>query len=293
LDAALLERLVVCLKGQVDKPEETPESTLKALYFAAAGAPLSARAAISGKLPLLNAEANERLISLVEKRCSGVPLAHLTGRQQFMGVEMLAGPEALIPRIETEILGFESLATVRRLSGERGLLDIFDVCTGSGNLVLGILAHEPKHMGYASDLSNEAINLARRNAAHLGLIEKVKFFQGDLFGPFYAEEFLNKADIIICNPPYISTKKAAALQDEVYQHEPELAFDGGPFGLTILTRLIHEAPKFLKPQSFLCFEVGLGQGPFVTRMLEKSTLYRQVRAVADSNGQTRAFVVRA
>jgi release factor glutamine methyltransferase len=292
LDNALLKRLAACLTEQIDKPEETAESTLKALYFAAAGEPLSVREAMKTPLPTLSGEAEEKLFSLVEERCAGVPLAHITGRQQFMGIEMLAGPEALIPRIETEILGFEALAMARMLSRERGPLSIMDLCTGSGNIILGMMAYEPQHRGYASDISDQAVKLAKRNASHLNLGEKVKFFQGDLFEPFEAGEFLNSVDLITCNPPYISSKKASALQDQVYQHEPPLAFDGGPFGLTVLTRLIHETPKFLKPRSFLCFEVGLGQGPFVTRMLDKSGLYREIRSMTDGDGQVRAFTAR-
>jgi release factor glutamine methyltransferase len=290
VDTALLERLCARLKEQPDKPEETPEFTLKALYFAAAGTPLSVRKAMTTPLPELDPDAKKKLASLVERRLAGVPLAHLTKRQQFMGIEMLAGPEALIPRAETEMLGFETLAAVRSLSAERGPLTIIDVCTGSGNVILGAMAHEPMHRGYGSDISIEAIELARKNAEHLGLGEKVEFRQGDLFEPFQSEELLGKIDIVACNPTYISSKKVPTLHREISRHEPTMAFDGGPFGVTIIARLIREATQFLKSGSFLCLEIGLGQGPFVESLFHKSKGYRNVRPFSDSAGQVRGFI---
>jgi release factor glutamine methyltransferase len=287
----LLEYLRSHLETQVDQPEETPESTLRALYFKAAGRPVSAAKALTLPIPEISAKTMEQLTELVRLRCNGTPLAHLTGRQQFMGVEMLAGPRALIPRVETELVGYEALACARSLR-KRAPLTILDLCTGSGNLILGVLAHEAQVQGYAADISPEAIQFARENAEFLGLSLRVEFYSGNLFEPFESESFYHRADIIICNPPYFSTGKIKEVHEGRLKHEPYLAFDGGPYGTDILRRVIREAPKFLKPQSYLCLEVGLGQGPSVEFLLKRRGEYAEIRSIQDKAQQVRGFVAR-
>jgi release factor glutamine methyltransferase len=290
VDRSLLERLRNSWVAQPDKPEETPESTLHALYFAAVETPLSVRKAMTVPLPDIDQAASKRLATLVELRCSGVPLAHLTKRQQFMSVEMLAGPEALIPRMETELLGYETLSIVRSLQKASSSPTIMDICTGAGNVVLGVLAHEPECNAYGSDLSPEALELAKKNADYLGLKEKVEFRQGNLFEPFNSEDFWGKVDVICCNPPYISSNKVPTLDPEISQHEPRMAFDGGPYGVNLLMRLIREAPRFLKPVSYLCIEVGVGQGEFATRLLNKSSNYGGIRPLVNERNEVRVLV---
>jgi release factor glutamine methyltransferase len=289
MNSTFLETIRQCCVTQPDKPEETPESTLRALHFLAAGVNVSVTKANTLPLPELNPDESERLTSLVEQRCSGVPLAHLTRRQSFMGIEMLAGPQALIPRAETHLLAYETLSIARSMADAGRSITLIDICTGSGNIVLGVLAHEPRCRAFGSDLSPEAIDLARNNAVHLGVDKIVEFRIGDLFEPFYADGFLGAADIITCNPPYISSKKVHCLPSEISCHEPHLAFDGGPFGLDIFRRIINEAPKFLKPQSYLCLEIGCGQGEIVSRMLTNSNQYRQIDALVDENSVVRAY----
>jgi len=289
---ALLERLKSSWVAQPDKPEETPESTLRALCLASAGRPVSAHLATTAELPELDPSAQERLVALVEQRGAGVPLAHLTGRQHFMGLEMLAGPGALIPREETEILGRGALALATSLAEERGSLTMLDICTGSGNLPLAVAAQEPRCRAFGSDLSEQAVELARRNAGHLGLETKVEFRQGDMFGAFDSEDFLGKVDLVTCNPPYISSAKVKTMPQEISRHEPALAFDGGFMGVKILMRLINEAPRFLKPDSYLCFEVGLGQGKGMLTLLKQANAFRDVQTLLDGAGQVRALTAR-
>jgi release factor glutamine methyltransferase len=290
VDKSLVQQLRNSWVAQPDKPEETPESTLRALYFAAVEMPLSVRKAMNMPLPDLDQAASKRLASLVELRCSGIPLAHITKRQQFMGIEMLAGPEALIPRMETELLGSETLSIVRSLQKAGRSVTIMDICTGAGNIVLGVMAHEPQCKAYGSDLSSEALELAKKNAEYLGLKEKVDFRKGNLFEPFDSEDFWGRADIISCNPPYISSNNVTKLDAEISQHEPHMAFDGGPYGINLLMRLIREAPRFLKPESYLCIEVGVGQGELVTRLLHKLNQYRKIRPVVDDANEVRVLV---
>ncbi len=287
----LLQRLTDSWVAQPDKPEESPEITLRALSFAAAGKPLSARLAVAADWPQLDQDGKQALAALVERRCAGVPLAHLSGRQHFLGLEMLAGPEALIPRAETEILGRGALAIAKRLAAERPSVTVIDVCCGAGNVTLGIAAGEPRCRIFGADLWEPAVELARRNARHLGL-DRVGFRPGDLLEPFRTEEFLGSVDLVTCNPPYISTAKVASMPAEISNHEPRLAFDGGFLGATILMRLISEAPAFLKPDSYLCFEVGLGQGKGMLNLVKKSKAFRDVEPWLDEKGEVRALAAK-
>lgn len=275
-----------------DKPEESASNSVRALWLLASGDPQSAKRAQQSPLPPLGVEQVERLRGLIDRRLAGVPLAHLTGRQHFLGLELEAGPAALVPREETEILATAALGLLHGLVLEFGEARVLDLCAGSGNIATALAHYEPRCHVWAADLSPEAFLLARRNAERHQLENRIQFFTGDLFGPFAGEEFRQHFDLIVCNPPYISTRKVSELPVETGQHEPRLAFDGGNFGLSVITRLIQESPRYLKPASWLCFEVGLGQGDFLYRSLEKHPAYTEVRRLLDHRNQVRALAVR-
>lgn len=275
-----------------DQPAESVGATLAALWHAAAGRALSARAAVAEPLVPLDEAGEARLAELVARRLEGTPLAHLTGRQHFMGLEMLASPEALIPREETELLGRAALAALRQAADERGEATAIDVCTGSGNIAAALAHHEPRARIWASDLSPVAVALAGRNARALGLSDRIAVVAGDLLEPFDIAEFAGRVDVLVCNPPYISSAKVETLPEEIRGHEPRLAFDGGPFGIRILARLVDGAPRALRPGGVLAFEVGLGQGPGVRKRIEKSGVWAEVTEIRDASGETRALVAR-
>lgn len=275
-----------------DQPAETVRTTLAALWHAAAGEPRSVQLATEVPLPLLDEDGVQRLRALVRRRLDGMPLAHLTGRQRFMGLEFIAAPGALIPRKETELLGKAAVGRARAIADECGAAAVLDVCTGSGNLALAIAWHEARARVWGADLAAEAVALAQRNAEHLGLAERVDFRAGDLLAPFDTAEFRGRVDLLVCNPPYISTSKVDVLPLEISEFEPRLAFDGGPFGIRILLRLLNEAPRLLRAGGTLAFEVGLGQGQAMRRRLEQSGRYGNVEAFNDSEGHTRALMAR-
>jgi release factor glutamine methyltransferase len=285
-------RLAAGLSTLPDKPEETLTATLAALWHAAAGQPLSILRAERAPLPPLDAEGAAELDALLQRRIQGEPVAYLTGRQSFMGLELLAGAEALIPRVETELLGQAALERLRAIVGQQGTAIVVDVCTGSGNLALALASQEPRSRVWGADLSEEAVGLARRNADFAGLTDHVEFRSGDLLAPFDEPRFLGSVDLLVCNPPYISSGKVDSLPGEIGGHEPRLAFDGGPLGIRILTRLINEAPRFVRPGGSLAFEIGLGQGQGVCRRLEKHSSYDDVQVVADQSGDVRVLVAR-
>jgi release factor glutamine methyltransferase len=288
----LLERITSTLTFLPDKPEESPESTLRALWFTAAGSPRSAEAAMGGDLPLLDEAGRSRLLGMLDRRFSGVPLAHLTERQRFVDMEMLAGPGALVPRRETELLARTAIDLAREIAQRQAVVRVMDVCTGSGNVALAVAYHVPAANVFAADLSEEAVALARLNAAHLGLEARAQFRAGDLLAPFDAPEFHGSIDVLTCNPPYISSAKVEQMHGEISKHEPRLAFDGGAFGVNILMRLLQDAPRFLKPGAWLAFEVGLGQGPAMAKRLEKVVGVTQVHPLKDGRGDVRALSAR-
>jgi len=281
--------LEAALEALPDKPEETADATLRALWQLAAGRHVSARRAIGEPLPALNAEARARLRDLVLERLAGRPLAHLTERQSFMGFEMLAGPEALIPRQETELLAGAAIELLRGIADGSGQPLVVDVCTGSGNLAAVLALSVPRARVFGSDLSVEAVALAQRNIAQLGVERQVTLLVGDLLAPFDAGAFQGQVDLLTCNPPYISTRRMAEMPTEIMGYEPAAAFDGGPLGVRILQQLIRGAPRLLRPGGWLAFEVGLGQGPGIERRLRSSGDYGQVQRVLDREGQVRAL----
>jgi release factor glutamine methyltransferase len=273
-----------------DKPKKNTESAIRALWFAAADQGCSVDRASKRPLPDLDATGRDHLERLIGQRLSGVPLAHLVGWQSFMGLEFKAGPQALIPRRETEILGNAALKRLRQTVLERGCATLIDLCTGSGNLAIALAVHEPACQVFAADLSPDAIGLARQNAAFHHLQERADFRVGDLFEPFASGGFEEAVDLVVCNPPYLSTSKVGALPPEIGDFEPREAFDGGGFGLAVIQRLIRETPRYLKPGSCLCFEVGLGQGSFFASRLKGMDAYRTVETVLDEGGSVRALL---
>ena len=273
-----------------DKPEETPDTTLRALWHLVAGNAMSVEAAARATLPTLDAAAEERLRELVARRVAGEPLAHITGRQRFMDLELLTGPGALIPRAETELLGRAAVELMCARPASAPPAVIVDVCTGSGNLALALAHHVGGARVFASDVSEEALALARRNATHLGLNDRVEFRPGDLLAPFEEPAFHAQVDLLVCNPPYISSKRVDVMPDEIHRFEPRIAFDGGPLGVTVVQRLIRDAPRFLRDGGWLAFEVGAGQGPGVAKRIAAGGAFRQQRQLADHSGEVRVLL---
>jgi release factor glutamine methyltransferase len=282
-------RLAVGVRSLPDKPDETPQATARALWHLAAGARLSLHAAQEKPLPPLDAEGTMRLAALVERRVQGVPLAHLTGMQRFMGLDLLAGGDALIPRRETELLGHAALNHLRVLGSRMAELHVMDVCTGSGNLAVAMAHYVPNARLFASDLSHQAVALALLNARHVGVQHRMEVRQGDLLAPFDEPRFHNAADLVICNPPYISSAKVGAMPDEISKYEPRLAFDGGPFGVNLVIRLVRDGLRFLRKGGVLALEVGLGQAPGLLPRLAQAG-YDDVRTIADGGGEIRVLL---
>jgi release factor glutamine methyltransferase len=203
---------------------------------------------------------------------------------RFMEVELLVERGVLVPRKETELLGNTAL----------GLLPdnarVIDMCCGSGNLACALATRLPDARVWASDLTEACVSLAKRNAAHTGVADRVTVVQGDLFSALKGLE--GTIDLVVCNPPYISQVKLAGERAALLENEPREAFDGGPYGLSIHQRVVKEALAFLKPGGSLLFEIGLGQERQVKMLFERTRAYEDIRMVANAAGEVRVVAGR-
>jgi release factor glutamine methyltransferase len=273
-----------------DKPEETIESTIKALWYAASGNPKSVEESVILELPELTKEQVEKLSVFVDQRLSNTPLAYITGRQSFMGIELLSDKRALIPRKETEILGRKALELSNTIAEEQEKVKVIDVCCGAGNIGLALAYYNYKVIISASDISQEAVDLTSDNISLLELNERVHVIQGDLFSAFELDEYYGNTHLIVCNPPYISSAKVPKMIQEISKNEPLLAFDGGMLGTRIILKLIIESPKFLAKGGWVVFECGVGQGPFIQNLCERSEFFSKVESVSDNLGNIRVIL---
>lgn len=246
-------------RGPADRPEESLDATVRALWFAAAGQPCSAIAAGEHPLPRLSAAQLRRLRRLVRRRLAGVPLAFLTGFQRFMGLELEVRRNVMVPRGETEALVELAVEQLQPALAATGRALVADLCTGCGNVAIALAKALPGCEIHAADLSRAAVELAQANAARQNVQTQVHVWAGDLFAPLGAAGLHGQFNMIVCNPPYLPTATLERLPLEVRNFEPRTAFAAGPFGLDFFVRLLADAPSFLLPQGWLCVEAGLGQ----------------------------------
>ena len=286
----LLDLLSKNLITLPDKPEENPNSTLESLWYHSCNCQKSQHGKYQCKLPELTEESFCKLKELIQKRASGIPLAHLISKQEFMEIDFIVDHNALIPRKETEILGYAAVSKIKELAFNQPIVKVIDVCTGMGNLALAFAIHEPKTSIFGADISEKAISLAQKNARVLSLEDQVTFFHGDLLSPFQYNKLSDSIDIITCNPPYISTGKLNKMPEEITKYEPKEAFNGGPFGLNIIFRLIKESVPLIKNKGWLCFEIGLGQGEGVIKIMQKNKHFGEIETGNDENGNIRAIL---
>lgn len=222
---------------------------------------------------------------MAQRRSRGEPLAYVTGRERFMGIELIAGAGALVPREETELLGHAALAVLG--GGEAAAPRVIDMCCGAGNLACALASHFPAARIWASDLTDGCIALARRNVDHTGVSDRVVVAQGDLFAGLAGLGLEGTADLIVCNPPYISQGRLAGDRATLLEHEPREAFDGGPYGLSIHQRVVREALPYLREGGALMFEIGLGQDRQLKLLFDRTKGYGTVRTVSNAAGQVR------
>jgi release factor glutamine methyltransferase len=241
-------------------------------------------------LPELDSRHEAELDRLIDRRLAGEPLGHLTGRQSFMGLDLVVGKDALLPRRETEILARAARGVVDDLLRDREEILVVDTCCGCGNVVFAMTDGRPGVSVVGVDLSPQAVEIATTNARRLGVHDRTEFRVGDLLHP--VENLAGTVDLVTCNPPYIASANVAEMAPEISLHEPAMAFDGGPFGVKIIRRLVKEARPILRPSGVLAFEVGSGQGEPMSGRMKRQDIYRTVEDHRDADGTVRAIVAR-
>ncbi len=220
------------------------------------------------------------------RRAAREPLQYLTGVQEFWSLAFEVTPAVLIPRPETEGL-VEAFLRLNRAPDPI----VMDIGTGSGCLAIVAAREIPGARVYATDVSSDALEVARRNAATHGVAGRIDFRRGDLFGPFRGAGLDGLVDFIVTNPPYVSDADLPGLMPEVRDHEPRAALLGGPDGLDAHRRLARESPEFLKPGAHLLAEIGLGQEPVARALYGGQSRLDLVSILPDLAGIPRVLIV--
>lgn len=230
------------------------------------------------------AEVRQAYRELIGKRLEGCPVAYLVGRKEFYGLTFAVSPAVLIPRPDTETAVVEALTLAKRLDAPR----IVDIGTGSGAIAIAIAKHHPRAQVTAIDISTDALDVARRNAATHGVTDRIRFLHGDLLTPVAEESF----DVIVSNPPYIATEELPTLPIGVRQYEPHMALDGGPGGFAVFDRLAAQARARLDTGAHLVLEIGTPQERTARQRLAAQPEFQLAPTVLDAARNPRVLVAR-
>ena len=225
----------------------------------------------------------EVLEGVIERRISGEPLQYILGHQEFWSIDFKVNPFVLIPRPETELLVEQALWILSKNSLERTSF-VLELGTGSGAIVIS-LAREAKNIFLvATDISMDALLVAKENARSAGVFGRIEFVKGDLFNPFSLLREREPFDLILSNPPYIERSGIQGLPRDVRNYEPISALNGGEDGLAFYRNIISLAPIYLRKGGWLLLEVGQGQGPKVYDMINQKGSFNLPELIKDFSG---------
>jgi len=222
----------------------------------------------------------------IVRRAKREPLQHIIGKQEFWGLDFIVTPDVLIPRPETELVVESAVKTGRDITAPV----IIDLCTGSGCIAISLATALPAARFFAVDISERALAIARENARGHGVSDRVRFLEGDLFGPLDELDIRGRVDMIVSNPPYVRSAELDALQAEVRDYEPETALIAGPEGTEVHQRIISSAPEYLRQHGTLIMEMGIGQAEALAGMFKTSDAYNSVEILKDLAGIDRVIV---
>jgi len=231
-------------------------------------------------------ETQAAFAELISRRHAGEPIQYITGQAEFFGLPFAVAPGVLIPRPETEHLVEEVLQLAVGFVASNGL-NIADIGTGSGAIAVALAHALPECCITATDLSRQALEIARSNADRNGVADRIEFLEGDLLAPLAGRSF----SILASNPPYVPLRDRTSLSEEVRAYEPHSALFAGEDGLEIYRRLIPDARALLVAGGWLVMEIGFGQQAAVEKLLLASD-YSEVRFVPDYQGIPRVAVCR-
>jgi release factor glutamine methyltransferase len=241
---------------------------------------------------------------LVRRRAEREPTRYLTGGCEFMSLAMKVTPACLIPRPETELLVEEVLrlagaprrpatavAAEASSSQAPAPLSVIDLCTGCGCIAVSLAANLPHARVTATDISAEALEVARINAEAHGVADRMALLQGDLYEPLDAAD-VQPADFLVANPPYVAEADWAGLAPEIREHEPRTALVSGPAGTEVVARILKGAPAYLRPGGWLLVEIGSEQGGAVAGQAAALRGLTETRVVKDYAGLDRILMAR-
>lgn len=239
----------------------------------------------------LEARAEERFRSLLARRVDGEPSAYITGRREFWSLDFLVTPAVIVPRPETEML---VEVAVGLFEAESQISDrkfqILDLGTGSGAISISLAKEIANAEVWATDVSSDALGIARANARRHGVEEKIQFLHGDLFEPVSARGEI--FDLIVSNPPYVRRAALETLPRDVRDFEPRVALDGGADGLDFYRRIIPGALRYLTMGGFLAVEIGADMGEDVVRLFTDAGGYAPPQLYRDLAGKERIVCAR-
>jgi release factor glutamine methyltransferase len=234
-------------------------------------------------------EKKEALERLIERRISGEPLQYILGHQEFWSIDFKVDPRALIPRPETELLVEQSVSI---LSETFLVQTVLEIGTGSGAIAISLAKDVRDIFIVATDISREALLLAKENAKSAGVLRQIEFVNADLLGPFRYLRDQEPFDLILSNPPYIDRSEIQRLAREIRDYEPIAALDGGEDGMEFYRRIISQTPSYLRRGGWLLLEVGEGQGEKVADQLERSGYFLRPQLIPDLSGIKRVVKAR-
>jgi release factor glutamine methyltransferase len=232
-------------------------------------------------------QAEARFLGILERRGLRIPLQHLTGRQEFWSLEFAVDRRVLIPRPETELVVEAALSLVSSPSPR-----IADIGTGSGNIAVSLAREMPEAQIWATDISYEALEVARGNAVRQGVEGRIRFLQGDLAAPLGEEVAPGSLDALVSNPPYVAAAELATLQPEVRDHEPRLALvppGGDP--LELYPGLLSAGFRYLRPGGHLILELPSGGAENMPSLLRRTPEMEILEVRTDYSGIPRVLVV--
>ena len=219
----------------------------------------------------------------IKKLLNGVPLQHITHRQEFMKLMFYVDENVLIPRPDTEILVEEVIKIAKKINAKK----ILDLCTGSGAIAISLAKYIKGSQITATDISRKALSIAKLNAANNNVEDKITFVSSNLFQNIPEEKY----DIIVSNPPYIKRKVIEKLDKEV-KKEPIIALDGGNDGLEFYKKIVDNAYEYLKYKGYLCLEIGYDQKDEVTKLIENEGKYIDTYSKKDLYDNDRIIITK-
>ncbi len=227
---------------------------------------------------------------LIQRRLQREPVAYIVGEKGFWSLDLKVTPDVLIPRPETEVLVEAALSIMPPTTTPKPF-EVLDLGTGSGAIVVALAKERPGHRFYAVDNSPKALAVAQNNARRYGLDTAIGFLLGSWFDA--VGDRRRCFDLIVSNPPYISSPDLEKLPLEISRYEPRGALDGGPDGLDAIRLIIEKAAAHMSPGGWLLFEIGCDQRASVETLMAASTSYAGVAVIKDHSGLDRVVLARS